>query len=161
MISTSQITPSITIDKALTGQRAREFYRAALSVTKVVVLLIAHLLGLAATALQALSKYYKEECHEGLLRWAQSAPDIETEVEAAGIADINQVDSAKTSTAPQLPAPATAIQISYKGFNSKMLRQLCEEFGVQWRNVHGKGKHLKAQEMKTRIDQAALTGSKG
>ena len=170
MISTLQTTPAITIDKALTGQRAQAFYRTALASIKVMVLLIAHLLGLAATALQALAKYYKEECHEGLLRWAQSEPDVETKtteaaVQSAGVTVVNQTgsgetSSADTSAAPQLAAPSAAIAVSYKGLNSKMLRQLCEEFGVQWRNVHGKGKHLKVQEMKTRIDQAALASNK-
>ncbi|MEM6452521.1 MAG: hypothetical protein AAF703_19665 [Cyanobacteria bacterium P01_D01_bin.105] len=170
MISTLQTAPAITIDRALTGQRAQAFYRAALASIKVMVLLVTHLLGLTATALQALAKYYKEECHEGLLRWAQSEPDVETEtteaaIQSADVTVVNQTgsgetSSAETSAAPQLTAPAAAITISYKGFNSKMLRQLCEEFDVQWRNVHGKGKHLKVHEMKTRIDQAALASIK-
>ena len=164
MISILQTTPAITIDKALTGQRAQTFYRAALASIKVMVLLVAHLLGLTATALQALAKYYKDECHEGLLRWAQSETelesDTETAVESADVTVVTQTGSADTSAAPQLTAPAAAITVSYKGFNSKMLRQLCEGFGVEWRNVHGRGKHLKMQEMKTRIDQAALASSK-
>ena len=165
MISTLQTTPAITIDKALTGQRAQAFYRTALASIKVMVLLIAHLLGLTATALQALAKYYKDECHEGLLRWAQSGAGVETEtteaaVQSADVTVVTQTGSADTSAASQLAAPSAAIAVSYKGLNSKMLRQLCEEFGVQWRNVHGKGKHLKVHEMKTRIDQAALTSSK-
>lgn len=166
MISTLQTTPAFTLDKALTSQQAQAFYRFVLAFTKVMVLLTAHLLGLTATALQALSKYYKEECHEGLLRWARSKPDTETK-EKAESADITvavqagaaETKSAKTNAVSQLAPSATAIQVSYKGFNSKMLRQLCEEFGVQWRDVHGKGKHLKMQEMKTKIDQAALASS--
>lgn len=167
MISILQTAPAITIDKALAGQRAQAFYHAALASIKVMVLLFAHLLGLTATALQALAKYYKDECHEGLLRWAQSESEPEPEsdaetaaVESADITVVTQTGSADTSAAPQLAALSAAIAVSYKGLNSKMLRQLCEEFGVQWRNVHGKGKHLKMQEMKTRIDQAALASSK-
>ncbi|MEL6882174.1 MAG: hypothetical protein AAFP09_16730 [Cyanobacteria bacterium J06607_10] len=160
MIFTPQANPATTIDNALTGQRAKEFYRTVLAIIKVMVLLVAHLLGLAATALQALSQYYKEECHEGLLQWAQSTPNTEASIKSADSTVINQMTPEPISAAPQLTASNATLTVSYKGFNSKMLRQLCEEFGVQWRNVHGKGKHLKVQEMKTRIDKAAITGSR-
>lgn len=161
MIFAPQANPATTIDNALTGQQAKEFYRTVLAIIKVMVLLIAHLLGLAATALQALSQYYKDECHEGLLKWAQSTTNTEASIESAGSTVINQMTPETIiSAAPQLTASTATITVSYKGFNSKMLRQLCEEFGVQWRNVHGKGKHLKVQEMKTRIDKAAIAGNR-
>ena len=161
MLSIPQTNPAITIDQALTGQRAQKFYHAVLAIIKVMVLLIAHLLGLTATALQALSKYYKEECHEGLIEWAQStSTDEATAEKTAASAVINQVSLAKPGDAPQLAEAVAPMTVSYQGFNSKMLKQLCEEFGVQWRNAHGQGKHLKVQEMKTRIDQAAIADSK-
>lgn len=162
MLSISQANPTSTIDQALTGQRAQKFYQAVLAIIKVVVLLIAHLLGLAATALQALSKYYKEECHEGLIEWAKSTPADETSTETTLPAVINQVGLAKPNDASQqVQVKACApVTVSYQGCNSKVLKQLCKEFGVQWRNAHGQGRHLKVQEMKTRIDQAAIASSK-
>lgn len=39
----------------------------------------------------------------------------------------------------------------YAAMTVKELRQVCTQAGVQWRNVHGKNKHLKKREMITEL----------
>jgi hypothetical protein len=72
--------------------------------------------------------------------------EVATEESAIVLVDVEYVSPVVTS----VPAPISAKLCTDE------LRRLCQKRGIQWRNVHGKGKHLRKDEMIDLIEFDAL-----
>jgi hypothetical protein len=51
------------------------------------------------------------------------------------------------------PLAAPIVQVTRKPSRCEQLRQRCASEGIQWRNAHGKGKHLTTQQMQDYLDE--------
>jgi zona occludens toxin (predicted ATPase) len=64
-----------------------------------------------------------------------------------------QVELSPAAAAPMAAPVAIAVEpvepvaVDLAAMTSQQLRKKCSKAGIQWRNVHGKGKHLKKGEM--------------
>ena len=61
--------------------------------------------------------------------------------------------------APEQPEPAVTeqpkVEINLTALDSSTLRKLCTQYGIAWKNIRGRGKHLKKDAMIFQLEQVA------
>lgn len=91
-------------------------------------------------------------CHRSCVTTPVSFPTPITTTPVASVPVTATVAEAVLNT-PRRPAPPSARKVK----PTERLRQQCKDVGIQWRNAHGKGKHLTTAAMKQRLEMPALS----
>jgi hypothetical protein len=58
---------------------------------------------------------------------------------------------------PVKPVVASTTQTDLNKLDAGKLRKLCTEYGVKWRNVHGKNRHASKIEMVSQLEALNLS----